>query len=56
MESQAKMAKAMGSTAAAMGAVNKQLKVEDIARTMQGFEKESAKMDLAGEMSECMEH
>ena len=53
MQSQAKMAAAMGSTASAMAATNKQLKVEDIQRTMAGFEKESTKMELAGELSEC---
>ena len=51
MQSQAKMASAMGSTAKAMAATNKQLKVEDIQKTMMNFEKESTKMDLAGEMS-----
>lgn len=50
MQSQAKMAAAMGSTASAMAATNKQLKVEDIQRTMAGFEKESTKMELAGEL------
>ena len=52
MQSQAKMAGAMGSTAKTMAAVNKQVKVEDIQRTMMNFEKESTKMDMAGEMSE----
>ena len=52
MESQAKMASAMGSTAKAMGAMNKQMKVEDIQATMMNFEKESTRMDMAGEMSE----
>ena len=51
MQSQAKMAQAMGSTAQVMGAMNKQLKVEDIQRTMASFEQESTKMDMAGEMS-----
>ena len=46
------MAGAMGSTAKTMAAVNKQVKVEDIQRTMMNFEKESTKMDMAGEMSE----
>ena len=45
------MAQAMGSTAQVMGAMNKQLKVEDIQRTMASFEQESTKMDMAGEMS-----
>ena len=45
------MAHAMGSTAKVMAATNKQLKVEDIQRTMASFEKESTKMDMAGEMS-----
>ena len=51
MQSQAKMASAMGSTAKAMAATNKQLKLEDIQKTMMNFEKESTKMDMAGEMS-----
>ena len=46
------MAGAIGATAKTMAAVNKQVKVEDIARTMQTFEKESTKMDMTGEMSE----
>ena len=45
------MAQAMGSTAQVMAATNKQLKVEDIQRTMASFEQESTKMDMAGEMS-----
>ena len=45
------MAQAMGSTAQVMAATNKQLKVEDIQRTMMSFEQESTKMDMAGEMS-----
>ena len=52
MQSQAKMAGAMGSTAKTMSAMNQQLKVEDIQKTMMNFEKESTKMDMAGEMSE----
>ena len=44
----------MGSTAKTMAAVNKQVKVEDIQKTMMNFEKESTKMDMAGEMSELM--
>ena len=51
MQTQAKMAGAIGTTAKTMAAVNKQVKVEDIARTMQTFEKESTKMDMTGEMS-----
>ncbi len=51
MQAQAKMAGAMGSTAKVMAATNKQLKIEDIQKTMMGFEQESAKMDMAGEMS-----
>ena len=46
------MAGAMGSTAKTMAAVNQQMKVEDIQKTMMNFEKESMKMDMAGEMSE----
>ena len=46
------MAGAMGSTAKTMAAVNKQVKVEDIQKTLMNFEKESTKMDMAGELSE----
>ena len=42
----------MGSTAKTMAAVNKQVKVEDIQKTLMNFEKESTKMDMAGELSE----
>lgn len=52
MQAQAKMAHAMGSTAKVMAATNKQMKLEDIQKTMANFDKESTKMDLAGEMSE----
>ena len=51
MQAQAKMAQAMGSTAKVMAATNKQMKLEDIQKTMANFDKESTKMDLAGEMS-----
>lgn len=46
------MAGAMGSTAKTMAVVNQQIKVEDIQKTMMNFEKESTKMDMAGEISE----
>ena len=52
MQAQAKMASAMGSTAKVMAATNKQMKLEDIQKTMANFDKESTKMDMAGEMSE----
>ena len=51
MQSQVAMGKAMGQTAKTMGAMNKQIKLEDIQKTMQQFEKESTKMDMAGELS-----
>lgn len=54
MESQVAMTKAMGQTSKAMASMNKQVKLEDIQKTMQQFEKESTKMDMAGEMSEWM--
>ncbi|XP_003387816.1 PREDICTED: charged multivesicular body protein 2b-like [Amphimedon queenslandica] len=50
MQSQVAMTKAMGQTSKAMASMNKQVKLEDIQRTMQQFEKESTKMDMAGEM------
>ena len=34
-----------------MGEMNKQISPEDLARTLQNFEKESAKMDMSEEMS-----
>ena len=46
------MAGAMGSTAKAMAATNKQINVQDIQKTMMNFEQETTKMDMAGEMSE----
>ena len=33
-----------------MGEMNKQISPEDLARTLQNFEKESAKMDMSEEM------
>ena len=51
MQAQAKMAHAMGSTAKVMAATNKQMKLEDIQKTMANFDRESTKMDMAGEMS-----
>lgn len=51
MQAQSKMAQAMGSTAKVMAATNKQMKLEDIQSTLANFDKESTKMDLAGEMS-----
>lgn len=54
MQAQAKMAQAMGSTAKVMAATNKQMKLEDIQKTMGNFDKESTKMDLAGEMSKLL--
>lgn len=54
MQTQAKMASAMGSTAKAMAATNKQINVQDIQKTMMNFEQETTKMDMAGEMSESV--
>ena len=51
MQSSVAMTKAMGQTAKTMGAMNKQVKLEDIQKTMQQFEKESTHMDMAGELS-----
>ena len=45
------MAKAMGQTAKTMGAMNKQLKLEDVQKTMQQFDKESTKMEMTDELS-----
>ena len=40
----------MGQTAKAMGAMNKQVNLQDVQQTMQNFEKESAKMEMADEL------
>ena len=45
------MAKAMGQTAKTMGVMNKQLKLEDVQKTMQQFDNESTKMEMADELS-----
>ena len=50
MQSTMAMSSAMGQTAKAMGAMNKQVNLQDIQQTMQNFEKESAKMEMADEL------
>lgn len=45
------MATAMGSTAKVMGQMNQAMKLEDVHTTMQQFEKESTKMEMADELS-----
>lgn len=50
MQSSMSMAKAMGQTAKTMGAMNKQLKLEDVQKTMQQFDKESTKMEMTDEL------
>ena len=50
MQANVSMAQSMGTATKAMGAMNKQMNVQDIAKTMQEFEKESTKMDMADEM------
>ncbi|XP_077540390.1 charged multivesicular body protein 2b [Haemaphysalis longicornis] len=52
MHANAKLASAMGTTAKTMGEVNKRIKPQDIARTMQEFEKESTKMGMTEELVE----
>ena len=51
MQSTMTMATAMGSTAKVMGKMNQAMKVEDVHKTMQQFEKESTRMEMAEEMS-----
>lgn len=46
-----KLSDAMGQTSKAMGNMNKLMKPEDIARTMQEFEKASTKLDMSEEVS-----
>lgn len=53
MQSTMAMSKAMGQTAKTMGAVNKQMDLPQLQKTMQTFEQESAKMDMAGELGTC---
>ncbi|XP_065057082.1 charged multivesicular body protein 2b-like [Rhopilema esculentum] len=45
-----KMAGSMQTATKAMGAMNKHISPEELARTLQEFEKESAKMDMSEEM------
>ncbi len=47
------MSKAMGQTAKTMGAMNKQVNLQDLQKTMQNFEQESAKMEMADELGGC---
>jgi len=46
------MAQTMKTTTGVMGQMNKQMNPQDMAKVMQGFERESAKMDMTGEMME----
>jgi len=50
MQATHKMAGSMQVASRAMGEMNKQISPEDLARTLQNFEKESAKMDMSEEM------
>lgn len=50
MQSNASLASAMSTTSKTMAAVNKQMKPEQIMKTMQDFEKESTKMGMAEEI------
>ena len=50
-----KMATAMGSTAKVMGKMNQAMKLEDVHKTMQQFEKESTRMEMADEMSKSID-
>ncbi|KAH8020945.1 hypothetical protein HPB51_010335 [Rhipicephalus microplus] len=53
MNANVKLANAMATTAKTMGEVNKQIKPQDIAKTMQDFEKESTKMGMTEELGKC---
>lgn len=50
MHANVKLADAMATTAKTMGEVNKSIKPQDIARTMQEFEKETTKMGMTEEI------
>lgn len=50
MQANVKMAESMGTATKAMGAMNKQMDVQKLGKTLQEFERESAKMDMADEM------
>ena len=46
-----KMANAMASTAKVMGSMNAQMNPEQMAQTMQQFERENARMEMTDELS-----
>jgi len=50
MQANAKMAESMGTATKAMGAMNKQVDPQQLSKTLQDFERESAKMDMTEEM------
>lgn len=50
MQANVKMAESMGTATKAMGAMNKQIDPQKLGKTLQDFERESAKMDMADEM------
>ena len=50
MQANVKMAESMGTATKAMGAMNKQVDPQKLGKTLQEFERESAKMDMAEEM------
>ena len=50
MNANVKMAKSMGTATKAMGTMNKEMDPMKLAKTLQDFEKESTKMDMADEM------
>lgn len=52
MASSAKLASTMATTAKTMGAVNREMNPQGIAKTMQDFEKENAKMGMTEEIIE----
>ena len=50
MQANVKMAESMGTATKAMGVMNKQINPQQLGKTLQEFERESAKMDMADDM------
>jgi len=50
MQANVKMAESMGTATKAMGTMNKQVDPQKLSKTLQEFERESAKMDMAEDM------
>lgn len=50
MQANVKMAESMGTATTAMSAMNKQMDVQKLSKTLQDFERESAKMEMSEEL------